>query len=366
MTAIQEQLNRAPDKRDGHFIPHTRPLPPSPSKPIAFKDVTSDGPNVHSMVEELGDLRSEIANLRSELTGYRTSSKELPIDGNKSADPKTEYRKSLRERRGSVLQDGTFIDIEPNEMAIMRQIFDLFDPEKTGYISCDDLQNLHRKLGEPITLEEAQEALNYINPTSNKVHFQSFLKWWNEDHKASDQNEQMKRYKAKFKFLKARIANPIIGMIETEAVGPFPSFEFRQNFYYNDGTRTQISPWHDIPLYNSDGSVNFICEIPKWTRKKMEIATGEPFNPIKQDTKNGKLREYTWGDMLFNYGAMPQTWEDPDHITEGTGCKGDNDPIDVVEIGTKQWPIGAIVQVKILGVLAMIDSGETDWKGRFN
>ena len=62
----------------------------------------------------------------------------------------------------------------------------------------------------------------------------------------------------------------------------------------------------------------------------MEIATGEPFNPIKQDTKNGKLREYTWGDMMFNYGAMPQTWEDPEHITEGTGCKGDNDPIDVV------------------------------------
>lgn len=94
----------------------------------------------------------------------------------------------------------------------------------------------------------------------------------------------------------------------------------------------------------------------------MEIATGEPFNPIKQDVKNGQLREYTWGDMMFNYGALPQTWEDPDHITEGTGCKGDNDPIDVVEIGSKQWPIGAIVQVKILGVLALVDDGETDWK----
>lgn len=27
---------------------------------------------------------------------------------------------------------------------------------------------------------------------------------------------------------------------------------------------------------------------------------------IKQDTKNGALREYKWGDMLFNYGAFPQ------------------------------------------------------------
>ena len=31
-------------------------------------------------------------------------------------------------------------------------------------------------------------------------------------------------------------------------------------------------------------------EIPKWTRPKFEIATGEQFNPIKQDTKNGMVR----------------------------------------------------------------------------
>lgn len=40
----------------------------------------------------------------------------------------------------------------------------------------------------------------------------------------------------------------------------------------------------------------------------MEVATDETFNPIKQDVKNGMLRNYTWGDMLFNYGLLPQTW----------------------------------------------------------
>ena len=34
--------------------------------------------------------------------------------------------------------------------------------------------------------------------------------------------------------------------------------------------------------------------------------TSEPYNPIKQDTKNGRLREYEWGDMCWNYGAFPQ------------------------------------------------------------
>merc|ERR1719215_1144081 len=41
---------------------------------------------------------------------------------------------------------------------------------------------------------------------------------------------------------------------------------------------------------------------------------------------------------------------------------GDNDPIDVCEIGHKIQPRGAVIQVKVLGVFAMIDEGETDWK----
>ena len=32
---------------------------------------------------------------------------------------------------------------------------------------------------------------------------------------------------------------------------------------------------------------------------------------MKQDVKNGTLREYAYGDMLYNYGCLPQTWEDP-------------------------------------------------------
>ena len=66
--------------------------------------------------------------------------------------------------------------------------------------------------------------------------------------------------------------------------------------------------------------------------------------------------------MLFNYGAFPQTWEDPAHTTPDTGAAGDNDPIDAVEIGTLIRPVGAVIKVKVLGCLAMIDDGETDWK----
>lgn len=44
------------------------------------------------------------------------------------------------------------------------------------------------------------------------------------------------------------------------------------------------------------------------------------------------------------------------------GLQGDNDPVDVVEIGSTQLKMGGVYRVKPLGVYAMIDDGELDWK----
>jgi hypothetical protein len=41
---------------------------------------------------------------------------------------------------------------------------------------------------------------------------------------------------------------------------------------------------------------------------------------------------------------------------------GDRDPIDVCEIGERVGTVGQIKQVKILGVMALLDEGETDYK----
>lgn len=209
-----------------------------------------------------------------------------------------------------------------------------------------------------------------------------------------------------------------------------------------------ISPWHDIPLYanKAKNHFNFICEISKDTAKKFEISRTVVGNPIIQDRKDGKLRSYKWPRksdadpkgprMKWNYGALPQTWEKPDHPetdikilrpgwaidNEGDFCYygtdlfdyfekrtdnkiqrlrdarkwsdkekmfnrekgsfwvkstgtspyghkpflpppgGDNDPIDVVEIGATPMQTGEIAPVKILCVLALVDDDETDWK----
>ncbi len=115
----------------------------------------------------------------------------------------------------------------------------------------------------------------------------------------------------------------------------------------------EVSPWHEIPLFAGDGMLHYICEIPKETSAKMEVATvragqavnlrlplaprlppapltrmppalqlapnqlwwcsyaqDEPSTPIKQDVKKGKLRFYPY-NINWNYGLLPQTWEDP-------------------------------------------------------
>ena len=145
----------------------------------------------------------------------------------------------------------------------------------------------------------------------------------------------------------------------------------------------------------------------------------EEKNPIKQDTKKGKLRYYPY-NINWNYGMIPQTWEDPSSESKDlpgitvrpslstclcafnittilivwpgyeyyansfesafwcvaiytfpallqahlTGCdlQGDNDPVDLVEIGSETLDTGSIHPVKPLAVLAMIDDGELDWK----
>ena len=46
--------------------------------------------------------------------------------------------------------------------------------------------------------------------------------------------------------------------------------------------------------------------------------------------------QFKKGDIFFNYGCFPQTWEDPTFIHhDAGGCRGDNDPLDVCEIGAR-------------------------------
>jgi 3'-phosphoadenosine 5'-phosphosulfate synthase len=137
----------------------------------------------------------------------------------------------------------------------------------------------------------------------------------------------------------------------------------RATFYLKH--RQYDSFWHDVPIRPSGQSgniVNFVVEIPMYMTAKMEVQKELSNNVIKQDTnKDGSSRYYTYGTPFFNYGLIPQTWEDPSN-TSADGYGGDNDPLDVMEIGSRPLEMGSINPCKVLGSLELIDEGETDHK----
>jgi len=122
--------------------------------------------------------------------------------------------------------------------------------------------------------------------------------------------------------------------------------------------------WHDINLWDNEDRnvINMVTEIPKFTAAKMEVQKELSGNPIMQDVNSdGSARFYSYGVPFFNYGMIPQTWEDPDILDE-EGHGGDDDPLDVIEIGSRVLKMGSITPCKVIGSLELIDGGETDHK----
>lgn len=152
----------------------------------------------------------------------------------------------------------------------------------------------------------------------------------------------------------------------------------------NDGK--VVSFWHDVPVYpvpEDRRIINMVVEIPRWTDGKIEIKRSEPMSkflgvfmlacffphfrpaifphlshigivwvpillrdtvpdsinadPIFHDDKNKLPRfvESVWPHRSypFLYGSIPQTWESPNFNHDFTDFPGDNDPIDVFDIG---------------------------------
>ena len=194
------------------------------------------------------------------------------------------------------------------------------------------------------------------------------------------------------RYASSRVSTPMME-ITTDEKGEFGTTDFVMSF--KSGGKG-ISPWHDIPLEAGGGLYNLLTEIPKMTLKKMEVATKEAGNPIMQDEKKGKARLYH-GPIFWNYGCLPQTWEDPGVKGDADvgGAFGDDDPVDVravtpsdaalrpptsappartervwtrvwccqvVEIGAASLAMGSFTPVKVVGCLSMIDDGELDWK----
>jgi inorganic pyrophosphatase len=101
---------------------------------------------------------------------------------------------------------------------------------------------------------------------------------------------------------------------------------------------------HDItPGKNIPKEINVIVEIEKGSKNKYEL-----------DKETGLIKldrvMYTSQDYPFDYGFVPQThWHD-------------GDPLDVVLLTTHPLVPGLLLTARPVGVLDMIDDGESDAK----
>jgi inorganic pyrophosphatase len=203
-----------------------------------------------ALPESLAAAHEEILALRLEL-----ARREAQLRAREGAS-----RSPSLSHRGITLGDGSTVDLQEDEVAAMREIFDHFDRDRSGTISTKELLGLHEKLGEPLTDAEAAEAAATIDPEGRgEISFDAFLQWWDgridlmngdsEELADEDRVRWRLQYAERFKFVKAKLANPKIARITTRADGVFPSLDYRVRFFYTeDDIEKAISPWHNVPL----------------------------------------------------------------------------------------------------------------------
>jgi inorganic pyrophosphatase len=102
----------------------------------------------------------------------------------------------------------------------------------------------------------------------------------------------------------------------------------------------------------ADGLVNMVVEIPAGTNEKWEtLKSGEG---IEWEMAEGEGRVIRYLAYPANYGMVPATL-----LPESEG--GDGDPLDAVLLGPAVER-GAVVPVRVIGVLRLVDDGERDDK----
>lgn len=101
---------------------------------------------------------------------------------------------------------------------------------------------------------------------------------------------------------------------------------------------------HDISAGdNLPNEINVIIEIPKGSHNKYEI--NKENNLLELDRAN-----YSDAPYPFEYGFVPQTlWDD-------------GDALDVLVLATYPLPSLTLVAVRPVGVMEMVDEGESDYK----
>jgi inorganic pyrophosphatase len=116
--------------------------------------------------------------------------------------------------------------------------------------------------------------------------------------------------------------------------------------------RGEKNYWSGYDPINRDGTYNVVIEIPAGTTAKYE--TSKETGMLELEQKNGAPRFVQYLGYPVNYGAIPRSV-----LLKSKG--GDGDSVDVLALGPAV-PRGSVVRGRVIGVLSLVDTGETDDK----
>lgn len=130
---------------------------------------------------------------------------------------------------------------------------------------------------------------------------------------------------------------------------PFATAMTKQDDFTIVGTEDLMG----LKAMNDDGTIKAIIEIPSGTSAKWEVSKDDP-KAVYWELKNEKPRVINYLGYPANYGSIPGT-----ALPKELG--GDGDPLDVIVLG-QAVPRGTVADVRVIGVLKMLDGGEQDDK----
>lgn len=115
------------------------------------------------------------------------------------------------------------------------------------------------------------------------------------------------------------------------------------------GPRSYLDGW---PALAEGGLVNVVVEIPAGSLQKWEVS--KPDGLMRWEIREGQPRVVRFVGYPGNYGMIPGTLLDKQ-------AGGDGDPLDVLVLGPP-LPRGTVARVRPIGMLLLLDRGETDDK----
>ncbi len=161
-----------------------------------------------------------------------------------------------------------------------------------------------------------------------------------------------------------RIASMIIAAFTVAIIAPLASGE--TDLAHHDTVRhnadmEQTDPYTITGATNlmemsprtPGGTLKAIVEIPTGTSAKWELDKHNPHS-VNWEFRNNEPRVVDYLGYPGNYGFIPGT-----ALPKELG--GDGDPLDVLVLG-QAAPRGAILDVRLIGVMKMLDDGEQDDK----